>query len=786
MTNQTPNRDFRRRHFRALRAYLIGGALCGAMTSSMALAQEAAPQPVESAEAGLGEIVVTAQKRSENVQRVPVAITVVDSKMLADRQIKSLLDLSGNLPAFKVSMSSPANRIFLRGIGSGGNGSFEQSVGTFVDGIYFGRAKSTESNFFDIERIELLKGPQSTYFGNSAIAGVLNITTKMPGKVAEGFARALYEPTDGGYAFEAGATIPLNAAFAVRVSGQVSGSNGWMFDEGYGHKVGGDDNKAGRVILSYDPGTNFKAWIKGEIGKEHNEGAIIGEGIRCPPPAPFVLNPTSFCGIALANGFTNYKLDNRRATTPGKFLNMTRQLVTANMQLDLGGVTVTSVTGFQHHNYQIFFDIDNSPVDLLSATGPEKFSQFSQELRFASETGGTIEYIGGLYYQHSVLDQSTNIAFSFLALPPALASLAPFGDSFQFHERADSYSAFGALTWNISPDLKVTGGLRGTKVVKHDTQDVYFGRANLPDGIVRVTGPLAATVNAVFGPALGVNPGFRRVKGKYSHLMPSVNAQYQITPTAMAYAKYANGFKAGGFNGFDATGVNLPFKPETVNAFEVGLKSKLFDGHVLFNFDLFYSKYKNLQQVTTQFSGNSILNIIRNVDGAVSKGIEVEGRWVIDEHWEMGGTFSYLQAHYGSYPNGSPRPIDTLNGIRIRDYSGLRTAYSPKYSGAGDIQFHTPVGENLEFRARGSIYYSTDYVITDTLDPVLTQHDYAKLDAVIALSNPVAGWELSVIGKNLTNKQPFIWGADTPLTAGSYTVSREKPRQVAFQLRYSW
>ncbi len=243
------------------------------------------------------EIVVTARKRLENLQDVPISAEVVSGQTIAQENANTLTELAQTTPSIHINSTGATGQMFIRGIGSGNTLQFDQSVGTFIDDIYHGRTRIADAIYLDLDRVEILKGPQSTFFGNNAVAGALNIVTARPTDTFGGSVRALYGQF-GQYTAEGALNIPLSDTLAVRIAAIGDGMSGWQKNPYAGRDQPDENNKAGRVTFLYRPTDDFDATLKIEGGINHDEdGSQISD---CPPPAPFVA--TGFCKTALAAG----------------------------------------------------------------------------------------------------------------------------------------------------------------------------------------------------------------------------------------------------------------------------------------------------------------------------------------------------------------------------------------------------------------------------------------------------------------------------------------------------
>ena len=560
----------------------------------------------------LEEIVVTARKRTENLQDVPMSAEVISGQTLADYNIRSLTELSQSLPGIQLNGTASSGQFFIRGIGSGGNYPFDQSVGTFIDDMYHGRTRIAAEAFLDLDRVELLKGPQSTFFGNNAVAGALNIVTAKPTDAFDGSVRALYGQY-GQYAGEGMLNIPLNPDLAVRIAAIGDGLSGWAKDPYARHDQPDQNNKAGRITFLYRPSDDFDATLKVEGGSSHeSDGSVVG---ACPPPTPFATaaGPSTTSARLLSRQVIRFGCVSAIFTTQpmrdrGIDLSTFEDVLT--LHYHVGEDTLTSVTGFYNYHFQENVDADGTPLQLLTLQTKEPYHQFSQELRIASPQGQTLEYLAGLYVQNDrlsgnpqtltdrYLDSTITQAAAYAALLPYL----PLATSAPYEQQEHDYAAFASFDWNVTDQLKVGAGLRGTWVYKSASSVALDGTGTATyGGFVPLP---TANLQTLAGKALGTPKPAWSARNSYNSGMPSAEIDYKIVPSVMAYATYARGFLAGvptdvGYNP-PATGVSTPpILPEHVNAYEVGFKSDLFD-HLRLNLDIFRSNYTDLQVASTE------------------------------------------------------------------------------------------------------------------------------------------------------------------------------------------
>ena len=805
------------RHVRtASRAALLGGcAVIGLLGSGSCAPASAADGPAQPAppegSTAIQEVIVTAQKRSENLQQVPVAAQVVQAQKLEQQNINGLDTLSQIAPELHVSTGSQTNDIYLRGIGSGKVGTFDQAVGTFVDDIFYGRSRSSAATFLDLDHIEILKGPQSTFFGNNAIAGALNIVTEKPTGTPEGFVRALYGQ-DGQYALEGAYGGPITDKLSVRIAAISNGTGGWLRDTLTGQKIPADNALAGRVTLLFRPTDDFDATLKIDGVTEKNSGALGLQFTACPPPAP--LPVAGNCKLNLAAGLPVGLNNNNVAQMPdqGTRYDNGEAVLTANYRR--WGHTFTSVTGYYQLHYVLDVDVTLTPTPKYDITQPDQYHQFSQEFRVTSPADQPITYLAGVYFQTSrdVIDATATIPMlnaSLTASTPAIVPYLPIGNESLQATDEQSYAAFGSLSWNVTEQLKLTGNLRATFDHKSFDFSGFYGSSPSDFGPLIPLPPALAALPAVAaaGP-LGSGSGAR---SDHAYL-PSGNIQYRITPEAMVYARYDRGFLAGGFttqrSGPGGSNALDSYKPETVDAFEVGVKSQWFNNTVQLNVDAFRSNYKNLQvqqnTINPNLSGTGIVNVVANAGASLTQGVEADAIWQPVPGLRLSANVAYDDAHFVDYKNvsldqqqtfchaaanaGNPLCVAAYGGHgdpgAFQDLSGRPTPFAPKWS-ANLTESYTKTLAN-DWRVVGTLseILSSGYFTDAGLDDPLTYAPgWTRLDGSISFEAPNGRVAVDFIGKNLTNQIIVNNIFYSTLTTGSTYSVKEEPLNVAVQVR---
>jgi iron complex outermembrane recepter protein len=770
----------------------------------------------------LEEIVVTARKRSEDIQEVPISAEIVSGQTLADYNIKTLGELSQTIPGIQLNGTSAGGQFFIRGVGSGTSFTFDQSVGTFIDDIFHGRTRIADEAFLDLDRIEVLKGPQSTYFGSNAVAGALNIVTAKPTTDAfGGSVRALYGQY-GQYAGEGMLNIPLSSDLAVRIAAIGDGLSGWAQDPYAGHKQPDQNNKAGRITFLYQPTEAFDATLKIEGGdNEESDGSVIGD---CPAPAPFVTATGAaasgrFCTTALTAhypvGLNNFE----DTTNAGQGLDLSTFEDALTLHYHLGDDTLTSVTGFYNYHFTENLDADGTPQVLLNQQTKEFYHQFSQELRIASPQGGTLEWLAGLYLQNDHLTGNAgNLTYYFdtptikaAKADAALLNYLPLATYGLYNQAEHSYAAFASLDWNVTDRLKVGAGLRGSWVYKSASQISEDGTGTQPYGGVV---PLPPNLQALAQSVIGTQKPAWSASDSYNSGMPSAEIDYKIAPSMLVYATYARGFLAGTPTdvGYVQLGIPTPpILPEHVNAYEAGFKSNLFGDHLRLNLDVFRSNYTNLQVssstiVTSATGTTQAVSEVTNAGSSRTQGVELSGEWVYNG-FRFQTAVTYLNARYLSYPGVTLTAAQTYchanpkiaacvaefpSGVGLlQDLSGQPTSFAPTWSGNVTASYSVALPRGYHFITETDVYASTDYFFGNngTDDPEQMQPGYARLDGRLSLESPDAHWAVDVVLKNLTDKVIILGGAGgtaLPASNGSTLLQIDQPRNVAVQGRYKW
>lgn len=738
--------------------------------------------PIED-EGGLEEIVVTAQKREEGLSDVPISISAVTGEQIEAYGQTNLESVSSSIPNLKITQTAIANRIAIRGIASGDNKGFEQSVAMFVDGIYYGRDQLSRMPLVDLERVEVLRGPQPTLFGKNAIAGAVNVVSRRPGNELEGSVNAMYEFNHDEAKVTAVLSSPLTeSGLGARVVGYYRTMEGYFFNTRQNRREPNVREIFTRGILAFEGDSALSADLKLEYADFKTKGQpreIFGA---------FGSYNTIFAGPLFVDTKEDYVRADGGYESRNKIFNA---VMTAN--LELGAHTLTSVSGYLDYDVTEQVDVDFvAPVFLDGTVQTEDYRQLSQELRIASPGDQAFNYIAGVYYQNTKLGVTDVVRFNptFLGFGPPFNALGDTTNDRDYSQSSDLISVFAQGELSLTEAIRLTLGARFNHETKEGSRVLTVNRGSLN------TFPLPVVV----GTFRALNIEAHSISGKLSEdsFNPMANIQFDVTDDLMVYASFARGTKAGGF---DVRSNSLPnsttvarpgafqFDSERADNIEAGLKYKGRD--LALNVSLYRTKYKDLQ--TNVFDGTLNFNV-RNAAGATTQGVEGDFRWAVDRHFTLSGALAYLDFKFTNFTDGQcyfQQVPDVPGGFC--NYSGKRNTLSPEWSGNLNADFSHEIGRSLKFGANLNFDYSSSYIAAANLDPRTTQDAYLKVGARVSIGDIDDRWALSFIGRNLTSERIMQTAGAVPLattitrnTGIAYNAVYDRPASVAlaFDFRF--
>jgi len=696
-------------------ALLIGG-------ETRALAAEPTPA---AATTQVGEVVVTARKRVENVQSVPATVAVVGQAQIARVGLTSFSDIARIVPNINIS-NAPSPNLFavtMRGIGSSpGNPSFDSSVAPYVDGVYTPRDREFTTSLFDISSIETISGTQAALLGKNSSLGAINLITNKPGDRYEVNAQYQHEFELGSDRVEGGFDVPVGDTLKFRVAGLYD-SEGQPVQDVITGQYGRATQDAGRVIAVWNPTSTVDVTGMFQTQSGHTSGTtaqlltIAGAapglvaadfgypGTLTTRPDKIAMYSPALGGDASGNGRSQ------------------RGAITANWHL--GGYTLTSQSGYTASQADAAGNLSFLPGNAYLQYINDNAKQFTQEFRLESPVGPRLDYIVGLFYLNG---QYINYTTQAVDYPAGTAAPVPVtGKEVTYFNQTDrAYSAFGQANYKIFDPLKLTVGLRYTS----ETKGADFSRTTLAPGLYTVTPGLETP----FAP-------FSLSESKDS-IDGSIGLNYKVNPDALFYVSWGQGTKAGGYAQAVGNLAKSEYLPEVAQTAEVGFKTQLFDRQLTLNGDYFNTYVQDFQLVT--FVGTNF--VVGNTD-VRSQGIESTVNWspVRELHLYWNNVYAdAYDSHIGSNVPFAPRWSGLVGGTLSRDvFNSLRA----------DIDV------NVDYRSQEisqQIQAGTPYLL-----PPLQQ--LTRLNVSVGLGSPMRGWGVRLIGQNLTDEHAYGFNFPVPL-----------------------
>lgn len=752
----------------------------------------------------LEEVIVTAQKREQSLADVPLSVAVIDGEQLKDQAIEKMADLQFSVPNFTMAESGIGTNVFIRGIGSGNNQGFEQSVGVYVDGIHHGRAQQARAPFFDLQRVEVLRGPQSILFGKNSVAGALNMTTARPTDEFEGFVSLNHGWTFG----ETEGTVILSGPgsdrFRYRIAGRYHEMDGFIENLTLGRDEPQQEDYTLRTTFEFDVNDSFMATLK----LESSQFDVVGRNIEINGEVPAAAGP--FAGLTysqiLVGGLgqdpsvLNNTIDGKRHSN-GDFSNNDQFEAVLTLDWDLENHTLQSITGISNFEFDDNCDCDFTGADIFTLPLQEKYDQFSQEIRLTSNGGENINYIVGAYYQTSDHDyrdalvlNPTSVLVPLLngnpALPPGVVGTTLAGTSGPREAQvdADVLSAFAQFDFIINDTMTLQVGGRLTHESKDGYKNITITQADgspltpeqllAPDWYGLVFDIGSSNITGLIDPTLADRLGSHPVTGSRSEteFTPDVKLYWDVSDETMLYASVVKGSKSGGFDfrannkGASATlEEGFEFENETAISYEFGGKMRLADGAAELNFSAFLTQYKDLQ--VSIFDGTLGFNVGNAAEADVS-GLEIDGRWQATRSLTLAGSLALTDFEFNDYTNGRCNFGQAPNGPQADDgfcdYSGETNQLVSDWQGTFSANHLHNLSSGMELNTSFNMFFTDDYHASASLDPALIQDSYVNLNLRIGLSNPDSGWDVALLGQNLTDEEIVLFGGDAPLSGSTF------------------
>ena len=727
-------------------ALLAATAVSGLAFASPSLAQSAAP--TAAVDEGLAEIVVTAQRRVENVQDVPIAVTVLSSDTLDRNDVRDLSRVEILTPGFSFGRSGSDARPAIRGVRTENVGvSGDPTIGFFVDNIYRSRASQANEPFVDVERVEVQRGPQGTLYGRNTFGGNVSVTTARPTDDLSAGINLTYGSFDRmrGDGF---VNVPITDTLQLRVAGLREKMDGYVKGTTEDLDIYNRDTTYGRATLRFKPVDAFEAVLSYSYWQEKGTGAgafgyRVG-GIFLNPTTgafdldgqPFKLNadPPGRDGIADAGGVDRgFPINQDPLFYPGNTKleqDQKQHVISLNLSADLGFATLRSITGYV--DYEVFRNADNDfSLRLGNVDAQEdRLTALSQEVQLASNGNGPFQWIVGYFFFEE------DVKASIFSSCPTGARNTP-GCAFAAGlPRTTSNAVFGqASYWAIPDKLRLTGGVRYTQ----DKKEINRATA-LTDANQRLT---------------QVSRTGQRLDFEFEKTTWRANVEFYPSDSSMLYATVSTGFRSGGFNAgvFVNPLLQGSFGPEDVTAYEIGSKNRFFDNKVQLNLSIYRNEFSDLQ-VQNQFlvpaagGGFTTTSIILNAARAHSQGIEVELQAVPVPGLNLAVSGTLMEAKYDDYKN-TPAPA---NYTGFRDLTGNDVPYSPNYKLTGIVNYDIDLGGSGTITPQATLLWSGSYFNTDFNTVLDRQDSFAKLDLRLGWRSASSAYSAEVFVNNVTDQ----------------------------------
>jgi iron complex outermembrane receptor protein len=788
-------------------------ALLTPLVASVAYAQEQAEPAVSEATAKprpqradglvLEEILVTANRRVETLQEVPMSVSAFGSDFFKDTGVTNLAGLEQYTPSLKITpgTDSRSTSIRIRGIGSvGTNVGIDPSVGMFIDGVYQGRAGMSVGDLVDIERIEVLRGPQGTLYGKNTAAGAISIITKAPSYEFESEVELTYN-TDERAEVHGMVNIPLgDSPHAVRLTGfGVDGDH--LYDNTATGKGTNDASKWGvksRALFDTSASGFGEFLFTADYTKEDTDCCALAvsdyDGLSTLN-APITNNPSAALSERLGDNAAGERIlkyvafedtEGFAPPKPDPFGDDYWFDGDVYNKVEVGGIalewnqdldsddTLTFINAWRHYESDSAYDGDFTAYNAVQGTTDIDLDQYSSEFRITSPGGETFDYQGGLYAYYSEVD-SIGEFFQSQSLVEniGLDILFPEGslniDTNTY--KTTSYAAFGQLTWNINDQLSTTLGLRYTyeKKEREGTQitegvnPIFDDGSGSPVDLPPIAGP-----NLVYDE-----------NRSDDDISPTINVRYFFTPELMTYASISRGFKSGGFNQRrEAQGLTGEFDEETATNYELGWKISTEDRRLQFNGTFYFVKYDDFQ--AQAFDGSSIR--VTNAGSMESYGSELELVYIPLANLTLGNALGYNKAEYKDFDNGQCTVEQTfyeyyivdgaqggapgLNSVCVQDLAGKALDNAPEWTVSSYAQYDMDLTEDLVGVIRLEHSYIDDFYLDQDLDEKLKNDDVNLVNLRFTLTNNDNSWEAAVWGRNMLDEDYYVFGIDIPVLGG--------------------
>lgn len=757
-------------------ALLLGTAAALALPAGAAMAQEA---EATASSGGLADIIVTARKREENLQSTPLSVSALGGEALAKAGINDFSEIAMRIPGFTMNPDNVTEpNIFLRGIGTDiESAASSAAIGFFLNEVYLPRSQGSVIELVDLDRVEVVRGPQGTLYGKNVVGGAINYITRKP---TEEF-RAGAQVGFGNYdSFE------LRANAGGKIADGLSGSIAAVSRrrDGFAHNTytGNDmeDLSSFGILgqLRYQPSEDLDILLTGDLTRRRGAGKWVDIQIPSDHNIPFV-NPDRRRGPNNIDGKQDADIGGVHLTVdyrvgPGTLTSITayREGKFVARGNDGGSFIDFTKLIYDEDGRVDFFAIDRDAFndDYYINDKTEKSKSFSQEIRYRTDFDGPFNLLAGLYYQHETVDRVEDATYLFVDF------FAQGEDFAETDLKSNTYAAFVEGTYNFTDTLGLTAGIRYTK----DRKRFTVARRTVGDF-------LGAPFEDENGdPVMAFTAATRQ---NWDAWTPSANLHWQATPDAYLYALVSKGYKSGGWNGENATSpgeARASYDPEYALNYEIGAKTTWLDNRLRFNITGFWTEYKDLQ--TQQFviydPNLPADNVIANAGKARVKGIEIEAAVAPVNGITLFANYNYMDAKITGDLLSTELQYDFTCDCSVpvtTNLKGNRLRRSPKNAYSIGVDASLPVSERFAVFLNADYNWTDDFFFDNENSPRVRQKSVGVLNGAVGFGTEDGRWKLSFWGKNLTNK---LYESGKSDVIGSVLVSYAAPRTYGATLKW--
>ncbi len=764
----------------------------------------------------LPDVVVTAQKVEQTLQDVPASVSTIDASLIRDSGAFGFPDLQSYSPNISIRLTPVTSDIYIRGFGTAStNAGFEPSVASVIDGVYYGRSTFLSAFFNDIDRVEILRGPQGTLFGKNSSAGVMNVVTGQPEKELAARAELLYGDF-GERSLRPVLNFPVSDDFALRLSGNYQSDSGLLHNTLLNRPEYNISQEATRMKGHWAPtGLPLKLDIAGFFANQRLNNNVFQLSEASPDMLSLI---HTYDKLAEASG-RNFLNSNNVPS----IANVNFEGASANIDYDLADLlhvddlTLTSITGFGSlTNERREFDADFSPVPFIrvSQLKPSPFRQWSQELRVAGKFddvfgfGHGLSFVSGIYWYQATLSAADQFLLEDLGGAYSYITAANAGKNGSSSPMGSAGLLFGATAPAISlllgPDSPLLDATLGpqqaiTTLDQRTRSYAWFGQmenfvtetwaviAGLRVGREHKTGLLTSLSDSQIVKAIaGQSDHNSAVDRRESEFSPKLGLKWVPTDDFNVFATWSRGFKGGGFNAIALNADNLDFGPERASSWELGTKMRLLGGSMRWSATLFSTAFDDLQVSTFRDANFIILNAAR----ARSRGLEMDLNWLPPlDGTALTASLGYTDAFYLSYPN-APAPADAPTGttclplvnrpllptdtcVGTQDLTGQRLPITPRWSATliPSYTAYVPYTSMAATLAVDLLYRGNRYLDVD-LDRHTLQPATTEVNARVTFATLSKAWQMTIAARNLLNEVIYEQVLDQPLAPGNFAAIR--------------